>query len=158
MKSGSYDHLLKKENLKNTKHRKSVLEVMAASKAPMSPEQILSCLHERGVSISVSTVYRILEKLMEKGIVQKTGLTGDRKGLFEISQTEHKHHLVCIKCKKMLPIGECPFHAYESAISKKFQFDITGHKLELFGYCRDCKEGDGDSGLSSGQDKHGQKH
>ncbi len=139
MDAKSYDALLKHENLKCTRHRQSVLEVMAEQNQPVSPEAILGRLHEKSISISVSTVYRILEKLTEKGLILKTGMTEDRKGLYELRPAEHKHHLICIKCRKTLPIGECPFKDYERDIGNRFGFDITDHKLELYGYCRSCR-------------------
>lgn len=145
MDAMNYEALLKHKNLKSTKHRQSVLEILARHNQPVSPEEILGLLHEMGISISVSTVYRILEKLTEKGIILKTGMTEDRKGLYELRPTEHKHHLICIKCRKTLPIGECPFKDYERDIEDRFGFDITDHKLELYGYCRSCKNEDNPS-------------
>lgn len=139
MESKDYGNMLKKESLRNTKHRNSILELIGQCKQPVSSESIFLKLKEQGVSISLSTVYRVLEALVDKGLVIKTNITDDNRALYEINDMEHKHHLICIKCRKMLSIDGCPLENYEKTIEEKLGFSIKGHKLELFGYCRNCK-------------------
>ena len=137
--SKDFKELLKKENLKSTKHRNSILEVIANACQPVTVEAIYLKLKEQGVAISLSTVYRVLEALLGKGLVLKTSINDDSKALFEINNMEHKHHLLCVKCRKMLPVDGCPLEDYEKALEEKLGFSIKGHKLEMFGYCQSCK-------------------
>ena len=134
-----YKDLLKKENLRSTKHRNSILEEMEKAGQPATVETIYLKLKERGVAISLSTVYRVLEALLGKGLVVKTNVNDDSKALYEINNMEHKHHLLCVKCRKMLPVDGCPLEDYEKALEEKLGFSIKGHKLEMFGYCKSCK-------------------
>jgi Fur family ferric uptake transcriptional regulator len=39
----------------------------------------------------------------------------------------------------MITIGHCPIEDYENSLQKTTDFDITGHKLEVYGYCPQCK-------------------
>lgn len=133
-----FSELLKKENLKNTKHRNSVLEVIEQTNQPVSSETIFLKLKERDIAISLSTVYRVLDTLLEKGIVLKTSVPDDNKSLFEMNRLEHKHHLLCVSCREMFPVEGCPLMEYERALEEKLGFSIKGHKLELFGYCKNC--------------------
>ena len=135
-----YSMMLKKENLRNTSHRQSILEALEESKEPVSAETLYLALREKGISISMSTVYRALDVLAEKNIITKTDFMDNNRSLFEIKREEHRHHLVCVKCRKTIPIRECPFHEYASELEKQFGFSITGHKLEMYGYCRQCSE------------------
>ena len=137
--SKNFKDLLKKENLRNTKHRNSILEVIKNSCQPVTVEAIYLKLKEQGVAISLSTVYRVLEALLGKGLVIKTSVNDDSKALFEINNMEHKHHLLCVKCRKMLPVDGCPLEDYEKTLEEKLGFSIKGHKLEMFGYCQNCK-------------------
>lgn len=138
-KNLNYKDLLKREGLKNTKHRISILDEIETCEQPVSAEQIFLRLQDKHISINLSTVYRALETLVEKNIVIKSSITGDAKALFEPYQMEHKHHLVCVKCKKMFTVDGCPFEEYEKILHEKIGFDVKGHKLEIFGYCKDCK-------------------
>lgn len=142
-----YGKLLKKENLRNTSHRQSILEILESFGEPVSAETLYLALKDKGISISLSTVYRALDVLVEKNIIAKTDFTDNNKSMYEIRQEGHKHHLVCVKCKKIIPVTGCPFHDYASRLEKQFDFSITGHRLEMFGYCRECgKAGGGRTG------------
>ena len=59
--------------------------------------------------------------------------------MFELNRLEHKHHIVCVGCKRIFTMDGCPFEEYEKKIQKKLGFDVTGHRFEIFGYCRECK-------------------
>lgn len=135
-----YKEILKKENLKNTKHRNSILEVIEDNNQPISAEAIFLKLKEISISISLSTVYRVLEVLLGKGLIIKTSVNDDNKALFEINNMEHKHHLLCVKCRKMLSVEGCPLEDYEKALEEKLGFIIKGHNLEMYGLCESCKE------------------
>jgi Fur family ferric uptake transcriptional regulator len=135
----NYSGLLKREGLKSTKHRNSILAVMENSGQPITAEQVFLKLKEKNVSINLSSVYRILDALVVKGLVIKSSITGDSKAFFELNRLEHKHFLICSGCKKRVALAGCPLEAYEKSIQDKMGFDITGHRLEIYGYCRDCK-------------------
>jgi Fur family ferric uptake transcriptional regulator len=137
--SGKYGSLLKREGLKNTKHRNSIMEVIEKSTQPVSAEQIFLELKGKKTSINLSSVYRNLDSLVSKGLVVKSSISGDNKGLFELPPSEHKHHLICSCCKRMFYIDGCPLEQYEKQVRDKTGFDITGHKLEIYGLCGECK-------------------
>ena len=136
----NYKDILKKEKLRNTKHRNSILEVIEGSSQPITAEAIFLKLKEQGVSISLSTVYRVLEVLLSKALVMKTSVTDDNKAVFELNKMEHKHHLLCVKCRKMLSIEGCPLEGYEKILEEKLGYLIKGHSLEMYGLCEKCKE------------------
>ena len=126
-----YKELLKKEKLKSTKHRNSILDVIVKAEQPVTVETIYLKLKEQGIAISLSTVYRVLEALLGRGLVVKTSVNDDSKALFEINSLEHKHHLLCVKCRKMLPVDGCPLEDYVKTLEEKLGFSIKGHKLEI---------------------------
>lgn len=138
--AGNYSTILKKEGLKNTKHRNAILEVIENSNQPISAEQIFLELKEKKNTINLSSVYRTLEVLVSRDIVIKTNITGDNRATYELNRLEHKHHLICSGCKKMFSIDGCPVEEYEKQLREKTGFDITGHKLEIYGFCKECKQ------------------
>lgn len=140
MPVNDYKAMLHKGNLRNTKHRNLILQVIAGNGSPLPAEEIFVKLRERGVLINISTVYRALEALVARGLVTKTNLSGDSKSLYEMSGPEHKHHLLCVKCRRLFVIDDCPLEEYERILEKKLGFSIKGHKLEMYGYCLHCKD------------------
>jgi len=91
-------------------------------------------------SVSLSTVYRVLTTLSEKGLVLKTTSFAENKAMFELNHMQHTHHFICIKCKKMFPVDGCPLAEFERSLKEKTGFDVMGHKLEMYGVCKNCTE------------------
>ena len=135
-----YKDVLKHDGLKNTKHRNSILDIIENSSQPLPAEQIYLALIAKNVAINLSSVYRILNTLVEKCIVIKTGMTGESKSVFEMNRFEHKHYVVCTQCKKIISVPGCPLEDYEKKLREKTGFAIQGHQLEIYGVCRDCRK------------------
>ena len=83
------EELLAKNDLKQTKRRKAVLAVLEAAGTPLSAEEIYGKVVTQ-VHMSVSTTYRILGVLTEKGLLLKS-LSQDGKTYYQLSGTKHKH-------------------------------------------------------------------
>jgi Fur family ferric uptake transcriptional regulator len=135
-----YKELMIKHGIKNTKQREMIYEILEESDNPVTAEDIFLKLKEGDEDINLSTVYRNLEMLCAKGIVSKSNFMNDDKARFELSGTVHKHHLICLKCNKMIKIDGCPLERLEKVLQDETSFDITGHKLEIYGYCPECKK------------------
>ena len=128
------------QGLKWTKQRKSVYKVLMEQAEPMSAVQIYNRVeHEAGgEEYALSTIYRILAAFEEKRIVEKTVWMDDGTSVYRLSSGGHTHYAVCLECHKRIPLSTCPF-AHIHLEKDTGDFMITGHKLELYGYCKDCK-------------------
>lgn len=135
-----YKDILKCGNLKSTKHRIAILEVLVKNDFPLTAEKIYLTLKENGISISLSTVYRVLETLVEKDLAIRSNFTDENKAVYEINQNKHRHHLLCVTCRKVLQVDGCPIEEYEKLLEDRFGFTVKGHKLEVYGTCASCKE------------------
>ena len=138
--STDYGDSLKRIGLKNTKQRAAILDVLEKSNQPIAAEQIYQQLKEQNVAINICTVYRTLEALADNSLATKLSITGDSRALFECNKMVHRHYLICTGCKKILAINSCPLGAYEEALEKETHFKISGHKLNIYGFCPQCQE------------------
>ena len=128
------------KGIKWTKQRKAVYEVLWQAKEPLSAVQIYHGMdREEQSAYAVSTVYRILATFEEKGIVNKTTWMGDGTVVYELNRGEHTHYAVCLECHKRIALSACPF-AHVHLEQETEDFTVTGHKLELYGYCKECKK------------------
>lgn len=127
------------KGLKNTKYRNLLYDILENTELPLTAEDIYLRLREKGVSINLSTVYRILDIFVSKELIIRSGLSDDKKNIYELYKQENKHSLVCISCKKVQTLYNCPLEKYEKELQNEINFDITSHKLELYGYCQECK-------------------
>jgi Fur family ferric uptake transcriptional regulator len=127
------------KGLKNTKNRNFLFAVLENTEVPLTAEDIYLKLREKGVSINLSTVYRILDVFVSKELITRSSLSDNKKNIYELYKQENKHRLVCISCKKVQTLNKCPLEKFEKELEKEISFDITSHKLELYGYCQECK-------------------
>lgn len=131
---------LKYNGLKITKQRIAILDILEKSEQPISAEQIYIILLDENISVSLSTVYRTLDVMTEKNMVTKITISQDGKTLYEINCELHRHYLYCLRCNKILTIKHCPLENYEQSLIDKTGYDIVGHKLNVYGYCPECKK------------------
>ena len=131
------DDLLKEKNLKVTKNRKIILEFLQKEENPISAEELFDKL-KRENEIDLSTIYRNLNILVEKGVLLKT-TNLDGINYYQINNSNHKHFLTCNNCHKKFVIEDCPVHELEEKIEKETGFIINGHNFEFTGICPDCQ-------------------
>ena len=129
------------KGIKWTKQRKCVYQVLLEAKEPLSAVQIYNRVEkdESDASYAVSTIYRILAAFEEKGMVNRTNWLGDGTAVYELNRGGHTHYAVCLDCHKRIQLSSCPF-AQVQLEQETGDFIVTGHKLELYGYCRECRQ------------------
>lgn len=131
--------IFEKYDIKYTKQRNLIFNILNKSTLPMSVENIYLQSKTNGYNINLSTIYRIIDAFVKKNIIVLEGFEG-KKTLYALNRHEHKHLLICLKCKQKIVLEQCPLDAYEQSISKSTDFEITDHQLSLYGYCSHCKE------------------
>lgn len=131
--------ILLKHKVKYSRQRACVLSALKGTTHPLSAESVHEACRSEMKNISLSTVYRILNTFSAAGLVVRTALAPENKALFELNRHEHKHHLLCLGCSKIVPVRGCPLVQYESQLQAQSGYRIVSHKLELYGYCPDCE-------------------
>jgi len=132
--------MTEEKELKWTKQRKRVREILKGSDMPLTANQIFAALSkEEQEQYALSTVYRILAAFEEHHLVNKSAWMGDQTVTYEWNAGEHKHFAVCLDCHKRIALEHCPV-ALLPLRKNSGEFTITDHKLELYGYCKDCKK------------------
>lgn len=132
------NELLKHHNLKNTKKRQAVIDILKKSPSPLPIEII----HEQAIHMAMmnlSTVYRTITILCEHHIVIKT-TNQEGKSYYQLNRHRHEHYLICKNCQKIVPVEECPLHDLEAKLEEQTGFKIDEHHLEFIGICPKCQK------------------
>lgn len=123
--------------MKKTKQRECVLAVLEKANAPLSAMEICSLARGGDCQIWLSTVYRVLELFVKENIAVKTALPDGETAVYELSRNRHRHYAVCLGCRKVMEMEHCPLEKFEPEFNDG-EFRVLGHKLEMYGYCKDC--------------------
>ena len=132
---GSKDivEFLKKRSARITPDRQRIIDVFCSANIPLSANDII-----KKVRCNKTTVYREISFLLNIGVIKQIDLT-DCVKRYELNDTNHHHHLVCIKCKRIISVDmDNDLVDEEKRISKLLNFNIQSHNLEFFGYCQKC--------------------
>jgi Fur family transcriptional regulator, ferric uptake regulator len=130
-----------------TQLREFILDILKNKKGHLSVEDIYSELIKKCRGVNLTTVYRNLEILVELGIVEKFDF-GDGRARFELVVIKKKndecvhHHLVCMKCGKIIDFECSSVDKHESEIKiveDKYNFKIQEHLIQFRGLCSKCK-------------------
>lgn len=133
--------ILYPKGIKWTKQRKNLYKVLLTAEEPLNAVQIYNRILAEGAEnvYAISTIYRILGVFEEKGLVEKSSFMNDGTIMYEWKKGEHTHYAVCLVCHKKLALQNCPFeHLHFN--TQVGDFMVTGHKIEIYGYCRDCEK------------------
>jgi len=133
---------IQEKSYKVTPQRQVILKVLLENiQKHLSAEDVYEIVKKKHPEIGMATVYRTLDLLVELGILQKMDF-GDGKTRFELNDenVHHHHHLICLKCGKVLEFALDLLDDLEERIAKKTNFDIVDHKLKFYGYCSECKK------------------
>ncbi len=128
---------------KMTPQRKEILQIFVDHPEHLSAEDVYGLLREKESEIGLATVYRALDLLSNLGILVQIDF-GDGCARYELNTADpnvhHHHHLICVKCKKVIEFDEDLLDELEEVISRKSGFQILNHEVKFFGYCKDCQQ------------------
>ena len=139
MENCVHNHKANLNKFRKSKNMDSVIRILEVAASPISAEEIFKIVKQDNKTLALSTVYRIIEKLLQTQVIHEIIKDGD-KALYELIEDEHRHYMICTKCKKLIPIDMCPFIELEHQLENNTGFKITGHKFEIYGTCPECRK------------------
>lgn len=129
---------LKKEGIRITPQRHAVLEYLLESETHPTADDIYKALEEKFPNMSVATVYNNLRALRNVGLIRELTY-GDDSSRFDCNMTEH-YHIMCEDCGKIVDFHYPPLDEVESLAEKVTGFEVSHHRMELYGKCNECKK------------------
>ena len=88
----------------------------------------------------MATVYRVLDTLAQKGLLQRLDL-GDGVTRFEPVRTDddHHHHLVCDGCGKVESFADERLETVIRDVEERSGYAVAAHEVVLRGACTACR-------------------
>lgn len=121
-----------------TRQKKAILAGLESSTDFLTAQELHGLLRERGDSVSLATVYRVLQQMVAAGEVDILP-QDDGEALFrQCASTGHHHHLVCRRCGATVEIEAPTVERWASRVAEEHGYTEVEHTLEIYGLCPAC--------------------
>ena len=114
---------------------RQILDMIQNSDGHLSASEAFDLARSQGIDVSLSSMYRILNSLYEKGYISKF-ITEDKIEVYDKTLSEHGH-MICEKCAKAADIN---LNNFKKVLSKELKCDVTAYKRTISYICPSCKE------------------
>ena len=114
------------------------LDTLSREQAHLTSQQVYQQIRARLPAVNHSTVYRALERMVDRGILSVSDM-GSGAAVYEVVAEGLHHHLVCQQCGKVVTVGDEDVQNFFSVIKEKSRFVILTNHLILFGHCETCQ-------------------
>ena len=135
----NYAAMLTSAEVETTKNRLLVLEVVGNNQFPLSADDIFKTL-ERSSSINRVTVYRILDLLVDNGIVERLS-TGGRAAYYGLAPNDRHAphpHFYCKSCGQMDCLNPESLNVDTQPLWQTFPGRIDKVEVRVDGVCKNC--------------------
>ena len=132
---------LKSKGYKLTAQRECILGIIIENKDKhLTVDEIYKYVYEKNRTIGIATVYRTILLFEELGVISKL-IFDDRIIRYELSSFDEEHthhHLIYVKCNKIMEVKEDLLEELEKQVEDKYEFKILDHNLKILGICNKC--------------------
>ena len=134
-----YPNLLEDSELEPTPKRLQVLEVIGSNNSPLSAQQIYETL-SRTDNINRVTVYRILDLLVDRGLVDRIS-GGGRSFVYGPAPNDNHPahpHFYCKNCGSLECLNPESLNVDMQSIQRTFPGTIENVQVRVDGVCKNC--------------------
>ncbi len=120
-----------------TKQQQLIYQLILESRDHPTADQLYWCAKQQIPNISVGTIYRNLNQMVEAGVIKRLSIAGEADR-FDRSTYPHGH-AICQRCGKMIDIS---MDLLENMIESTLGLDIISYELNVRYICTGCRDHD----------------
>jgi len=132
---------LRKTGHRITPQRLAVLDILSNSHIHPSVERIYEQVRVSFPTMSIATVYKTISMLKEINQVLELGFP-DESNRYDGNRPFPHPHVICIKCRSIFDSELNVLSEFTREITRQTGFVITTHRLDFFGLCKKCQDGE----------------
>ncbi len=124
--------------IKNSKQRDLILKIVRSTRCHPGADWIYSEARKELPNISLGTIYRNLNLLVQEGKIQELILNNNNKRYD--GDLRHHYHVTCLHCNEIKDVPHMSPRADSDEIENLTGYQILSHRLEFTGFCPECKK------------------
>ena len=149
-RQGGLALLAKQQGLRLTRQRRLIYSILEAAQTHLNAKQILAEAQKFDPGIDQVTIYRNLSVLKRLRVVDELDLLhlkGDQH-YYEARQVRAHSHVACLSCGKVFEFYTPAMKTIDQALEKECGFEVSFTRIEIGGYCAECRKKRGASPAS----------
>ncbi|MQA77692.1 MAG: transcriptional repressor [Streptosporangiales bacterium] len=123
---------------RRTRQGSLVTEALGRADEFQSAQEVFATLRANGHNIGLTTVYRHLTDLAERGAVDVLRSADGENWYRQCEIEAHHHHLVCRSCGRTVEIKSSSVEKWAQRVAEAEGFSEVSHTVEVFGLCSAC--------------------
>ena len=124
--------------MKYSKQREAILQAILWSNEHPTAEMVYQAVRKEIPNISLGTVYRNLNLLVEQGMIKQV-LLPNEGNRFEKTLESHDH-VYCQKCKSLFDIPSSNLENINKRVERETGFQIMSQNIIFEGICKNCRQ------------------
>lgn len=134
---GVLEATCRERGLRVTRQRRAILQVLARRSGHPTADEVYEKARTVLPDLSRTTVYRVLETLVETGVARTVCHPGVAVR-YEAALERH-HHLVCLRCNRLIDVVSPALDGIRLPNTRKVGFKIEDYTVEIRGTCSKCR-------------------
>jgi Fur family ferric uptake transcriptional regulator len=131
---------LRDDGYRNGGARRAVVGLLGRQDCCLTAQEIFDRLRGEGRQVGIASVYRVLDLLSDKGLVQRIDVGGGSARYEPVHASgEHHHHLVCDDCGKVEAFADDELELVLGRVENRTGYSVAAHDVVLRGACADCR-------------------
>lgn len=124
--------------VRSTRQGDAVSAALAETDAFTSAQDLHARLRAQGASVGLTTVYRHLQVLADRGDVDVIRRDDGETVYRRCNSDAHHHHLVCRGCGRTVEIAGPEIEVWTAQVASAEGFVDVVHTVEIYGTCASC--------------------
>ena len=134
---------MKKDSGYNTSQKEKLMDFLINSREKHTNVQEISAyLRSEGTPVGTATIYRQLDRLVEKGLVRKFVIDGKTGACYQYIENEKEcrehFHLKCLGCGKLIHLSCGQLMDINQHIAEHHGFIVDPSQTVFYGRCAVC--------------------
>ncbi|MBI5101085.1 MAG: transcriptional repressor [Nitrospirae bacterium] len=130
---------INEKGLRETKQRQIILDAFLSSGRHITATELHKRISGAHPEIGFATVQRNLNLFCESGIAEEIKIGRQKTRYEQKIGHEHHDHLICVKCGDFIEVHDDKIENLQNKLAAANNFRPIRHKLEIYGYCGNCK-------------------
>jgi Fe2+ or Zn2+ uptake regulation protein len=120
---------------------RAVVDLLVGDQRHFTADDLIAEIGRRTPGISPSTIYRVLQRLDELGVIEHVH-PGVGAAFYHLREDGHSH-LLCNSCGRIIDVPDEVFAGLSHTVDETYSFAVEPHHAALLGRCRSCRAADG---------------